>query len=176
MAAQGGAGAALLLQGRRRLSAHSFLSGRQLFSGAGGCLKGWAGRANAQWPVPIPPRGPLLPLGLRASRGGDDSAALAEPDAPETGALAGAAQDELVTVLKELPVLAGGQADRLGAPPGQLQHAASLGFLRSRYGPARQQVTGTKVAPVARVMGEHLRDRPVHVGEARPAQARRRYP
>src|SRR5262245_62331379 len=97
----------------------------------------------------------------------------AETDSPESFALAIPAKYHLVAVLQEPARLARRQVDRLGASPGQFDQTAQAVFRRARDRAARDQVARPQVATVARVMREHLRERPVEVPRIARAEAMR---
>src|ERR1043166_2829797 len=113
------------------------------------------------------------PWGRLDSRRCNSSSALAEPDARVAAPLAVAAQDHLVAVLEKRALLAAGKRERLGAPPGALEETSPRFLGLTGHRTAGEKIAGAKVAAVARVMGEQLRDGPVHVGEAADAHAKR---
>src|SRR6478672_384742 len=108
---------------------------------------------------------------MRASdgrRGLNATAALAEADANVSLARTLAADDHLVAVLEKAAGLVA-DVERLRAPPGDLEQAAERVARRTGDRAAGEEVSRPKVAAVARVVRDHLRGRPVHVGEPCPA-------
>lgn len=73
--------------------------------------------------------------------------------------------DDAVVVFEEAAVLAPGQGDALFASPGHFEQAAFLAGVGTGQGAGAQQVAGTEVAAVDRVVCDQLGDVPVGVFE-----------
>src|SRR5579884_2481106 len=110
---------------------------------------------------------------LSESRRDNRAAALAQPDAAETGTFAPAAQDHFIAVFKEGALLATPKRDRLLPAFSQLQQTARAFAFRTGNGAAGQQIAGAQIAAVAGMVRDHLCRSPVHVAEAADREARR---
>src|SRR5205823_5543035 len=86
-------------------------------------------------------------------------------DAPVASLLAERAQRHLVAVGEKGARLAGGLRQRLGAAPRTLEQATTRLLRTPGHGAAADEVAGSQVAPVARVVREQLPKRPIHVGD-----------
>ena len=104
----------------------------------------------------------------------DDASALTEADALEARAFTITAQDHLIAILQKAPLFAARQLNRFSPARGQFDQTALTFFRCARHGAASQQIAGAQVAAVARVVREHLRERPVKVSCVAPAQMMRR--
>src|SRR5204863_3700849 len=71
---------------------------------------------------------------------------------------------------EELAGLSIWELQRLCSTPGKLQQAAPGFSSGAGDGSAREQIAGTQIAAIARVMGEHLRHRPVEISQVAPTQ------
>ena len=80
-----------------------------------------------------------------------------------SGEIAGAAEDDLVTVGEEGAGFSGGKGDWLGPVAGELEKASSSGFGRAGDSSCGEDVSDLKVAAVAGVMGYQLGRAPVEI-------------
>src|SRR5690349_8745221 len=99
-------------------------------------------------------------------------AAYAASPSDETLAFAVATEDNFVAVLEKISRLAVGQANGLRAVTCQLEKAPA--FIPGRTGNCTggEQVSWSKIAAVAGVMGHHLRHCPIKVLHVRSAEPR----
>src|SRR5260370_2889361 len=105
--------------------------------------------------------------------GSNNAAAFSEADANLTFTLAIAPEDDLVAVFKEAALFPGRQLEGFVAATGQFEKATPRVFRRPGNRSAPEQVAGTEIATVARVVGEQLRDGPIEIAEiASPQRAR----
>ena len=80
-----------------------------------------------------------------------------------SGEIAGAAEDDLVTVGEEGAGFSGGKGDWLGSVAGELEKASSSGFGWAGDSSCGEDVSDLKVAAVAGVMGYQLGRAPVEI-------------
>src|SRR4051794_30077950 len=95
-------------------------------------------------------------------RRGDYAPAFAETDAAEIRGFAPAAQHDFVAVFEKSAGVAARELEGLGASRRQFQQAAAILALRAGNGAAPDQIARPEIAPVGRVVRDHLRERPVH--------------
>src|SRR5687768_10653703 len=93
---------------------------------------------------------------MSAYRGKNRTAALPQPDPRISIALAESPQHHLVPVLEEPSRFPAGELDGLAPAPGQLEQTSARVGGRARHRAAREDVTGTQAAAVARVVRHHL--------------------
>src|SRR5262249_18779325 len=92
-------------------------------------------------------------------------AALTKTDRAKSVPRSPRAEDYLVAVLEVAARLAAGQLQRLSAAVRQLVQAGAIRVERPRRRAAAEQIARLQIAPVAHVVSQHLRERPVHVDE-----------
>src|SRR5215831_4200456 len=97
--------------------------------------------------------------------------ALPKPDSPKFCAFAVSSENHFVAVLEEGPCLAARKRQRLASAPRALEKTSPRFLRRPRHGAAREQIAGSEIAAIARVMRDELRDGPVHVRESPRAHA-----
>src|SRR3989304_6369058 len=96
---------------------------------------------------------------------GNTAAALAETDRDITVPHRLGTEDNLVAVLQPLACFPVRKLQRLRAANAQFGHAGPAFIGRSGRGAAREQITGLQIAAVARVVSDHLGERPIYVPE-----------
>src|ERR1700680_3426729 len=110
----------------------------------------------------------------RSRRRQDNRTAFAEADPRIAGFGAKAAEDDLIAVFDKTAFLAARQIERLAAACGEFQETSPARILRARYGARSDQVADLEIAAVAGLVGDHLRDGPIHQRERSLRDARRR--
>ena len=88
-------------------------------------------------------------------------AALAQTDATKSRRFAPAFEYDFVAVFQKATRFAAGKRERIGAATGYLQQAALILFFRTGDRPAADEAARAQRTAVARVMCDHLAERPI---------------
>lgn len=101
-----------------------------------------------------------------------------ETNPPKPVPLAESAQDHFISIFQKFPLLTRRQSDGIRASRCQFQQASArahlcTGGIWSGNSSTRQQIARTQIAPIAGVVGKHLRHRPIKIAKIAAAQRRR---
>src|SRR5215212_6943940 len=122
----------------------------------------------------------LLAIGsvecLAGRRCHNEARALTEANSGRAFTLAVRAHDDFIAIVQEAAFLPCRENERLCATARQLQKTTLRASIRAGHRAAREEITWTQVAAIARMVREHLRRSPVHICERGGADTRRAHP